>query len=104
MEEARAFEKDYMDKLGVYTESSKEACWAATGAAPIGARLVDIDKGQPGSPQVRSRLVAQETRRVSTFGPVDAASLFSATPPLEVRRLFQRGHVRAAAALWRRWV
>ena len=52
-------------------------CWEKTGKAPIGIKWVDVNKGDEGNPEYRSRLVAKEIK-------VDRREdLFAATPPLE---------------------
>jgi len=52
----------------------------------IGVRWVDVDKGTPGEPQVRSRLVGQEY----AAGKV-RDDLFAATPPLMASRMLVSG-------------
>lgn len=48
--------------------------------------LVLYQQGDDQNPLVRARLVAQETKRVSTMDPNDASATFAATPPLEALR------------------
>ena len=64
-------------KHQVYEKVPTEECWRETGAAPIGTRWVDVNKGDDGKPEYRSRLVAKE---IKTNKRED---LFAATPPLE---------------------
>ena len=45
-------------------------------------------KGDEQRPELRSRLVVQETRQTSTISVSDIAAVTSSTPPLEVVRLF----------------
>ena len=52
-----------------------------TGKDPIGARWVDINKGDKVHPELRSRLVAQEIKMNRR------EDLFAATPPLEAKKL-----------------
>merc|ERR1712240_1000759 len=56
-------------------------CWNATGAPPIGTRWVDVNKGDDGNPEYRSRLVARE---INTSKRED---LFAATPPIEAKKI-----------------
>ena len=67
-------------KHGVYEKVPTEECWRKTGAAPIGTRWVDVNKGDDGKPEYRSRLVAKE---IKTNKRED---LFAATPPLEAQK------------------
>jgi hypothetical protein len=69
------------EKHGVYVKVPLEECWKETGREPIGARWVDINKGDKEKPEYRSRLVAQEIK-------VDEREdLFAATPPLEAKKM-----------------
>ena len=83
---ARAEEMEYMRQLKVFEYVTEEEARACTGRAPISVDWVDVNKGDDRRPELRSRLVAQETRRVSTLGPEDVAAVFAATPPLEALR------------------
>ena len=65
------------EKNGVYTKVPVEECWKVSGEEPIGARWVDINKGDEDQPEYRSRMVAKE---IKTDKRVD---LFAATPPLD---------------------
>ena len=50
-------------KHGVYEKVPITECWNKTGAAPIGTRWVEVNKGDGKNIEYRSRLVAQEIRR-----------------------------------------
>ena len=62
-------------------------CRDETDVAPVGVRWIDYGKGDSEHLELRSRLVVQETKRVSSIAKDDVASTFSATPPLESLRL-----------------
>ena len=47
---------------------------------------LDVNKGYDQRPEVRCRLVVQETKNRSTIAVGDIAATFSATPPLEALR------------------
>eukprot|EP00971_Amphidinium_carterae_P247073 4906834-Amphidinium_carterae.1 len=71
-----------MKHLGVWRYSTVEEAYTETGRKPYGVRWVDSDKSpNPETPDLRSRLVVQETRGNSSIG--DVMSTFAATPPLE---------------------
>lgn len=74
---ARAGELDYAHRYNVWTLAPLKGCWDNTGKPTIGCRWVDIDKGDPISPNYRSRLAVQEVRTSGT------EAIFAATPPLE---------------------
>ena len=57
-----------------------------TGKAPKKWLGVDVNKSDESRPELRDRLVVQETHRVSTLGPRDAASVLAATLLLEALR------------------
>ena len=61
-------------------------CWEKTGRGPIGCRWVDIDEGDASRPDVRSRLVVQETKKSGTIDSQDVGAVFAAMPPLECLR------------------
>ena len=65
----------------MYEKVPTEECWRETGAAPIGTRWVDVNKGDDSKPEYRSRLVAKE---IKTNKRED---LFAATPPLEAQKI-----------------
>lgn len=77
---ARREEIAEVRRMGVWTKVPREQCVRETGKPPIGTRWVDVDKGTPDAPNVRSRVVAQEINRGRR------PDLFSATPPLEYMR------------------
>ena len=51
-----------------------------------------MNKGDESRLELRSRLVVQETKRVTTLGPQDAASAFAATLSLEAAVRVVKGH------------
>ena len=70
----------------MYVKVPTQQCLEETGQAPIGTRWVDINKGDDVHVEYRSRLVAQELKKLSW-----ADDLFAATPPLEAYKiLFNR--------------
>ena len=75
---ARSEEIAEVYRMGVRRKVPRGTCWRETGRAPIGTRWVDVDKGSPDCPDIRSRIVAQELNRGAK-----APDLFAATPPLE---------------------
>jgi len=83
---ARAEEMVYMNRLAVFKRVLISEAIATTGRRPIGVRWVDVNKGDDSRPEYRSRLVTQETKRVSTIEAGDVAAVFAATPPLEALR------------------
>ena len=78
---ARVEEMGEFAKHQVYEKVPTEECWRETGAAPIGTRWVDVNKGDDDKPEYRSRLVAKE---IKTNKRED---LFAATPPLEALKI-----------------
>eukprot|EP00971_Amphidinium_carterae_P248815 4938869-Amphidinium_carterae.1 len=81
---------DYLRQLGCWVYVPFEEARKVTGKPPISTRWVDADKkggSDPGDPDMRSRLVVQETRANSTIPEHDVQAVFSATPPLEGLRL-----------------
>jgi hypothetical protein len=78
---AREEEIEEFCKHGVYHKVPITKCYEATGKAPIGVRWIDINKGDKGTPEYRSRLVAKEIKRDSR------TDLFAATPRLEAKKL-----------------
>ena len=59
----------------------------ADGCRPIPTRWIDINKGDEKHIEIRSRLVAQETRKRSSIAAGDIAATFAATPPLEAVKM-----------------
>ena len=84
--QAREAEIEYMHRLKVYVEATREEC-ERDGCTPIPMRWIDSNKGDDTEVQIRSRAVLQETKRRSNLGPNDIAATFAATPPLEGLRL-----------------
>ena len=76
----------YYEELQVFERVPTAQAVEETGYAPISVDWVDVSKGDRGRAEVRSRLVVQETRRVSSIPADDIASTFAATPPLEALR------------------
>ncbi len=63
VEIARKDELDECRKHGVYEKVPIEECWELAGKNPIGVRWVDVNKGDGIHPEIRSRLVAKETKK-----------------------------------------
>ena len=82
---ARIEEMEFMIKLKVWRIVDINECHAVTGHPPITVSWVDVNKGDDVNVLVRSRLVLNETKRVS--GHMEAGDVFSATPPLECIRM-----------------
>ncbi|CAK0879940.1 unnamed protein product, partial [Prorocentrum cordatum] len=76
--EARQAEMKEVEKHNVYTKVPISECFEKTGRAPIGTRWVDVNKGDENRPEYRSRIVAQELKKLE-----DRDDTFAATPPLE---------------------
>ena len=72
--------------LGTWVEKPISESCDETGHAPIQCRWVECNKGDDENPDIRSRAVVCETKRVSNIAPDDVNSVFSATPPLEAIR------------------
>lgn len=72
-----ARQEELSGKCCVWTEVETQEAWGRTGAGPIGARWIDINKGGEDNPNYRSRLVVKEVRN----GAQEA--LVAATPPLD---------------------
>ena len=72
-----ARQEELSGKRCVWTEVETQEAWGRTGAGPIGARWIDINKGGEDNPNSRSRLVVKEVRN----GAQEA--LVAATPPLD---------------------
>ena len=79
--QARTDELREFAKHEVYVKVPDDECLQVTGHAPIGVRWVDINKGDEGNPEYRSRLVAKE---INTGKRDD---LFAATPPIEAKKM-----------------
>ena len=61
MVQARKDEIEYFRSMGVYEKVDVQECWNVLGKAPIGVHWVDINKGESGKPNYRSRLAARST-------------------------------------------
>eukprot|EP00971_Amphidinium_carterae_P067100 1328201-Amphidinium_carterae.1 len=81
---ARRDEMEYMRSLAVYEEVDGQVA-VDGGHALINTRWIDVNKGDSTTPNYRSRLVVQETRRVTSLQ--DGFETFAATPPIEALRL-----------------
>ena len=77
VEAARAEKLEYARRYQVWDLVPTSECWERTGAAPIGSRWIDLNKGDEKAPNYRSRLVIQEVRHSGI------EAIFAATPPLE---------------------
>ena len=78
---ARIEEVEYIHKMALYTKVPLTECKNKTGKAPISVRWIDVNKGDLGKPNYRSRLVARE---INTHKRED---LCAATPRLEALKL-----------------
>ena len=77
-----------MHKLKVWLVATRSLCLKRTGRPPIGLRWVEKNRAtKPGAYDIRSRLVVQETKRVSTIAADDAGAVFSGMAPLEALRM-----------------
>ena len=79
VKEARSVEMGFFKDMKVY-ERVPRAEQEKTGGNIIGAKWIDVNKGDSDNPRIRSRLVGKEF----LTGPDDA--LFASTPPLEALR------------------
>ena len=61
---------------------ARAECFSQTGKSPVTTRWIDINKGDDVHIEYRSRLVAQELKKLSW-----ADDLFAATPPLEAKKI-----------------
>ena len=83
-------EMDFMEKIGVFEDSTEQECWDRTGAAPTSTRWVSVKKIlDSGEEIVRSRLVGRDFKD----GSGTNEDLFAATPPLEALKLLLRASV-----------
>ncbi len=69
-------------KHGACSKVPTQQCLDETGQAPTGTRWVYINKGDDVHTEYRSRLVAQELKKLSWAG-----DLFAAAPPLEAKQM-----------------
>lgn len=79
---ARSEELAEVRKHGVYFTVPLSLCWEETGRGPITLRWVDTNKGSLEEPELRSRLVVRELKRLNTT--MSAHELFASMPPLEM--------------------
>ena len=79
-------ELKYMEELGLWQPVPSNQCQERLGTPPIPARWILCNKGDDERPEIRARLVVQETRRRSIIEADDIAATFSATPPVEALR------------------
>ena len=86
--QARVDELEFAKRLNAFEPRPWKEALEKMGRPPFGTRWIDSNKGDEKKLELRSRLVVQETRRTSTIAIDDVASVTSATPPLEVVRLF----------------
>jgi len=77
--EARRKEIEFVHQFGVYEKVPKEQ---AIGKTKVSIKWVDVNKGDAGMPEYRSRLVGRELRRWDPF----MSGTFAATPPTEALR------------------
>ena len=82
---ARAKEREWVQKQGIYDIVPRQQCWDRTGRAPIPLKWVDTNKGDHQRPNVRSRLVAKEikAKKKGTPDELGPGEVFSSMPPLE---------------------
>ena len=86
VKEAREVEMAFFRKMQVYTREPR-AMQRMKGGKVIGARWVDVNKGDPEKPDMRSRLVGQE------FNTGKNDELYASTPTIggvEICDLFSR--------------
>ena len=86
VQESREEELKFCAKLNVWDVVPRTECIERLGRRPFGTRWVTHNKGDLRTLDIRSRLVVQETKKVSTIAKNDFAAVFSATPPLESLR------------------
>ena len=79
---ARSEEVQTFNDLKVWDFVPISEAWDVTGKPPIGARWVDVNKGDWDHPYYRSRWVARDFK-----GNDKSLELFAATPPLDALRL-----------------
>ena len=82
-----------MSQLGVTIPTSIEECREQTGYDPIPTRWLCLNKGDHGTPQIRSRLVAVETPNRSSIGLDDKNARFAETPTGSVSTSDVMSHV-----------
>ena len=87
---ARQSEIDFAWRLKAFEPRPRTEAYQRMGRKPFGMRWIDCNKGDEQRPELRSRLVVQDTRPTNTISVSDIAAVTSSTPPLEVVRLFCR--------------
>ena len=85
---ARQSESDFAWRLKAFEPRPRTEAYQRMGRKPFGMRWIDCNKGDEQRPELRSRLVVQETRQTGTISASDIAAVTSSTPPPEVVRLF----------------
>ena len=93
---ARSEEIDWMIN---HNQWSVVPIYQAKGQRLVGARFVDVNKGDSDNPDVRSRLVAQDTRFASSIQGNSTIETFAATPPMEGLRLLFALHMTHSPSL-----
>ena len=92
----RLNEMEFLEKLGkrvgcehgIWDVVPVTVCLEQTGKPPVGVRWVEHMTNDPEKPDIRCRLVVQETKRVTTLDTVsDPGAAFASTVPLEAVRL-----------------
>ena len=84
---ARLDEIEALINMGVWEVVPLARCFTRAQRRPIKGRWVDVNKGDSTHPEIRSRLVVQETKGRSIIEAGDVLQTFAATPPLEVIKL-----------------
>ena len=80
VKKAREEEMQQFRRHGAYEKVPVQEAHEVTGKGPIGSGWLDINKGDTGAPEYRSRLVAKEVRRTKDD------DMFAASPPLEAKK------------------
>ena len=81
VEKARQLEVEYLKKMKVYDVMSRQEFKKRGQGKLIKGRWLDVNKGDSGSPDIRSRYVGKE------FATGVDASLYAGTPPLEALKI-----------------
>ena len=76
-----------MAKLNVWPNATVQQAQREGWRRPLGCRWVIVDNRDPQRPEVRCRLVVQETTIQSTTATGDMGAVFAAMPPSEWLRL-----------------
>ena len=75
-------ELKYMEELGLWRPVPPSQCQQRFGTPPIPICWILCNKGDDERPEIRARVVAQETHKRSSIEADDIAAIFSATPPV----------------------